>query len=219
MTEQAMTATDRTIDGFLDEVAAGEPAPGGGGSAALAGALAAALVAMAARTTVGKSGYEHARSSMRELISQAEARRATLRMLITEDERAYGELMRSYRRGKDGTSGSPRRSQAIQTALQAATEVPWRVAVASADTLSLAERAVRHGNHNALADLGVAAQLASAAARGALLTVAANLRSQTDDAVRQHYDSRRRWLLETVQARHQAVRDELEARSRWQGWA
>jgi len=40
---------DQPLRGFLDELAARTPTPGGGGAAAVTGALAAGLVAMAAR--------------------------------------------------------------------------------------------------------------------------------------------------------------------------
>src|SRR5438876_9080669 len=43
-----------TLDGWLEELAAGTPAPGGGSAASLAGALAGALVGMVARLTVGR---------------------------------------------------------------------------------------------------------------------------------------------------------------------
>jgi glutamate formiminotransferase/formiminotetrahydrofolate cyclodeaminase len=39
---------------FLDALAAGTPAPGGGSAAAYAGSMAAALVAMVARLTIGR---------------------------------------------------------------------------------------------------------------------------------------------------------------------
>ena len=47
-------------DQFLDSLAAGTPAPGGGSASAYAGAMAAGLVAMVARLTTGKENYADA---------------------------------------------------------------------------------------------------------------------------------------------------------------
>jgi formiminotetrahydrofolate cyclodeaminase len=67
-----------TIEGFLEELAARKPTPGGGSAAALAGALAAALVAMAAEFSRNKQLSQEARELM-----------TTLRGLIDEDANAF----------------------------------------------------------------------------------------------------------------------------------
>jgi hypothetical protein len=58
---------------FLDQLASGQPTPGGGSAAAHTAAAAAALVAMVARTTIGKKKYAGVEARMWELIEQAEA--------------------------------------------------------------------------------------------------------------------------------------------------
>ncbi|MDE2258900.1 MAG: cyclodeaminase/cyclohydrolase family protein, partial [Betaproteobacteria bacterium] len=41
---------------FLDELASAAPTPGGGGAAAIMGAMGAALISMVANLTIGKKG-------------------------------------------------------------------------------------------------------------------------------------------------------------------
>ena len=53
---------DLTVKDFLDKVAGNDPVPGGGSIAALGGALASALATMVTRLTIGKKGYEAART-------------------------------------------------------------------------------------------------------------------------------------------------------------
>ena len=51
--------TTQSIADFLEELASATPTPGGGGAAALMGAMGAGLIAMVAQVTVGKkrAGY------------------------------------------------------------------------------------------------------------------------------------------------------------------
>ena len=56
-----------TIEGFLEELAARKPTPGGGSVAALSGALAAGLVSMAAEFSGNKAFSEEARTLMNTL--------------------------------------------------------------------------------------------------------------------------------------------------------
>src|SRR6059058_1873253 len=77
-----------TLDGWLDELAGGAPVPGGGSAAALAGALAAALVAMVARLTIGRKAYAGVQQRVTEILAEAEALRAQLRRLVDDDAAA-----------------------------------------------------------------------------------------------------------------------------------
>lgn len=67
-----------TIEGFLEELAARKPTPGGGSVAALAGALAAGLVSMAAKFSANKIVSAQARTLMN-----------TLTDLVDRDAKAY----------------------------------------------------------------------------------------------------------------------------------
>src|SRR5437899_471379 len=73
------------LDEWIDELAGGAPTPGGGSAAALAGTLAAALVAMVARLTIGKKAYAAAEARAREILAEAEQLRGQLRRLVDED--------------------------------------------------------------------------------------------------------------------------------------
>ncbi|MGH2567236.1 MAG: cyclodeaminase/cyclohydrolase family protein, partial [Bacteroidota bacterium] len=73
---------DKTVAGFLDEVASNSAAPGGGSVAALAGALGAGLTAMVCRLTIGKKKYVEVEAEMQEMLHQAEELRAQFTGLV-----------------------------------------------------------------------------------------------------------------------------------------
>ena len=167
-----------TLDGWLDELAGGAPVPGGGSAAALAGALAAALVAMVARLTIGRKAYAGAGVQQRvaEILAEAEALRAQLRRLVDDDAAAYAKVSAAYRLPKD----DPRRTRAADEALVGAAQTPLAMARGAARLLALAREIGTIGNRNAHSDALVAAALARAALDGATENVRVNVQSLSE---------------------------------------
>jgi methenyltetrahydrofolate cyclohydrolase len=160
---------------FLDALASGEATPGGGGAAAVMGAMGAALISMVCRLTIGKKGYDNVDAQMRNLLEQSEALRLRMAAMVAEDARAFDTLMSAYRSPKNSDDEKAARSLAIQAGLKAATEAPLACARAAADAVRLAAAAVEIGNVNVISDVGVGALSAQAALRSAALNVRINV--------------------------------------------
>ncbi len=167
-----------SLDGWIDALAGESPTPGGGSAAALAGTLAAALVAMVARLTVGRKAYVAVEAQAREIIAEAEQLRGELRRLVDEDATAYEGVTRAYKIPK----GDPRRAQAIDAALLAAARPPAEVVKRGRRLLALAQTIEQIGNKNAVSDARVAGMLARTAIDGATENVNANLAAVSDEA-------------------------------------
>jgi len=159
-----MQIKEQKIKDFLDDLASKKPTPGGGATAALAGAMAAALVSMVAKLTVVKAK------------DKAERLRKELLLLADEDCQAFERVMQAYRTKKE----EPGRLRKIQKALEEASQVPLETAEKSVAVVKLASDCVREGNQNAVSDARVALELATAAVYGALENVRINLESIKD---------------------------------------
>ena len=160
---------------FLAALASGEPTPGGGSAAALAGALGAALAAMVARLTVGRKRYGDVQAPMQALIPQAEQLRSRLTQLVDEDAAAFDEVRAAYQLPKETAEQQASRNAAIQAALQTASRTPLETLAACLDTLRLLEQVATLGNLNAVTDAAVGGLLAWAGLQGAALNVRVNL--------------------------------------------
>lgn len=170
------------LEHFLDDLASGEPVPGGGSVAALSGALAASLLSMVCRLTIGKSGYEEVEPEMRVLLARSEELGRELRDLMQTDIDAYGRVMQAYRHPKATEQDKNRRTAAIQEALKYASSVPLHVAELCSTLVELSSAVAEKGNKNAASDAGVGALMAEAGLRGAALNVAINLATIKDAA-------------------------------------
>jgi glutamate formiminotransferase/formiminotetrahydrofolate cyclodeaminase len=165
---------------FLDALAAGTPAPGGGSAAAQAGAMGAALVAMVARLTLGKKKYAGVEARMAEIVEQAEALRQSLQAAVAADAAAFEQVMAAMRLPKEGEQERTARSQAVELATRKATEVPLAVAEQACQVLELAAEVTESGNVNAASDAGSAGALARACLTAAGLNVQINAASLAD---------------------------------------
>src|SRR6266699_3168945 len=165
-----------TLDGWIADLAGAAPVPGGGSAAALAGTLAAALVAMVARLTIGRKAYADVQQRVAEILAEAEALRAQLRRLVDDDAAAYAKVSAGYRLPKD----DPRRTRAADEALVGAAQTPLAMARGAARLVGLAREIGTIGNRNAHSDALVAEALARAALAGAVENVRVNVQSLSE---------------------------------------
>jgi glutamate formiminotransferase/formiminotetrahydrofolate cyclodeaminase len=165
------------VERFLDRIASAEPAPAGGSVAAVAVAMAAGLVAMAARLA-----HEWPRAG--EVAERAEALRSRMATLALADADAYTKVIEALRL----PPASPSRAAEVAAALSSAADVPLAVAEAASEVALLAALVAQEGNDRLRGDALVAAELAEAGARGAAELVAINLAGRDDPRVRQAKD-------------------------------
>ncbi len=166
---------------FLDELASANPTPGGGSAAAWTAAEAAALVAMVARLTVGKSKYKDVEPLMFTLIEQADELRKKLEKAVHEDESAFAAVMAAYKLPKDNQEQIEQREHVIQKTTLQATLVPLETARMALAVLRLGETACSLGNVNAITDAYSAVQLAAASLSAAAANISINLNSLDDE--------------------------------------
>lgn len=164
-------------DDFTDSLAASTPTPGGGSAAAYAGAMAAGLVSMVARLTIGKKAYSDVEGTLKAILEESESLRADLTRGVTEDSEAFDEVMNAYKLPKS----DPGREAAIQEATLLAARVPLEAAKRSSRVAELALEAAQSGNKNAITDAGSAVNLAVAAINSAAYNVRVNLAGLDDD--------------------------------------
>jgi methenyltetrahydrofolate cyclohydrolase len=171
---------NETIAKFLDGLASEAPTPGGGGAAAIMGAVGAALVSMVANLTIGKKNYEAFEADLKEANAKAEAVRAELTAAIDEDVVAFNAVMGSYGLPRATDEEKAARAAAIQSALKQATDAPLRAVKACYEVIQLSAIVAEKGNLNVISDAGVAVLAANAGLRSAALNVFINAKSIKD---------------------------------------
>lgn len=162
---------------FLDAVASADPTPGGGSVAAHAGALAAALVTMVARLTIGKKKYAEVEGQMQAVLQRSEKLRAEFIAAVESDAAAFDEVMKAFKLPKEPEAKAAERQAAIIAATLGASRSPLNVARLAIEVLGLAQQVAQLGNTNALSDAGTAAAMAQASLKGAALNVRINVHS------------------------------------------
>lgn len=183
---------EKNIDKFLAELASSAPAPGGGGAAALCGALGIALGNMVGSLTLGKKKYADVQEDIEALNSRAEALRADFAALIDADAEAFAPLSRAYSIPKD----APGRDEIMESALLRAAEPPLEIMRKCAEALDVIADYAAKGSALAISDAGCAAALCGAALQAAALNVRINTKSMKNRAAAEEIDAETDELLQ-----------------------
>ena len=176
-----MKLSDMTVAAFTELLASEAPAPGGGSSAALSGALGAALTAMVGCLTRSKKKYADYAPFAAEAEEKEEALRLKLLDVMDRDTEAFLRVSAAFALSKDTPEEKAARSAAIQSALKGCTETPMEMMRLIDEALTLTEALLTHGfNDSAASDLGAAALSLKAGIQGAWLNVLINIGSIKD---------------------------------------
>ena len=161
---------DRPCREFVAALASGAPTPGGGGAAALVGAVGTALGNMVGALTVGKKRYAGVEEEIRALMAECDSLQSALLDQVAADAECFAPLARAYSIPKD----DPDREAALEEATLNACTAPLEIMRLCARAIECAAQFAEKGSRLALSDAGCAAILCKAALQAASLNVFIN---------------------------------------------
>lgn len=165
--------SEQSCASFAEALASAAPTPGGGGAAALTGAIAAALCSMVGNLTTGRKKYAAFESDIQRILGQAEALRLRLLSLADEDAAAFAPLAAAYSIPKD----APGRAETLESATLAACAAPMEMLRCVCTLVPLLEELLTKGSVLLVSDVGCGAACCRAAMEGAALNIFVNTKT------------------------------------------
>lgn len=176
-----MNISEKTCVEFVDVLASKAAVPGGGGAAALVGAIGMALGSMVCNLTIGKKKYAEYEETIKEILSKASKLEKDLLEMIDEDAKGFYPLSKAYGLPTSTDEEKQIKEETMQKALKVACEVPINIVRACHKAIKLHEELVDKGSRLAISDVGVGVQCLRAAILSAELNVVININSIKDE--------------------------------------
>ena len=165
-----------TIYEFISVLASSAPTPGGGGAAALCGAIGTALGNMVGALTVGKKKYAEFEPELRAAMGECDRLQEELLSEIQKDADCFAPLAKAYAIPKD----DPTRAQRLEEATLTACTAPLEIMELCTRAIQVMEVFAEKGSKLALSDAGCGAAICAGALRAADLNVRINTRALQD---------------------------------------
>ena len=164
--------TEQTCPAFAELLASKAAVPGGGGAAALAGALGIALCNMA-----GKLSASPKRAGLYELNEKAEALKDELIALIDEDAENFEPLSKAYSMPKT----TPGYAETMRLLTLQACKAPMKIMRCCCKAVELLEQTRALCSKFLLSDIACGASLCASALESASLNVFVNTKMLSDE--------------------------------------
>ena len=158
---------------FVEVLASDAPAPGGGGAAALVGAIGTALGNMVGSLTVGKKKYADVQEEIIALKARCDALQTELLDQVEADDKGFVPLAKAYGIPKD----DPNRDAILEDATITACAVPMHIMELCCQAIDCVAVFAAKGSRLAVSDAGCAAVCCKAALQAASLNVFINTKS------------------------------------------
>jgi glutamate formiminotransferase/formiminotetrahydrofolate cyclodeaminase len=209
---QEESGKEKGIKDFVEAVASSVPAPGGGSVSACVGSLSAALAGMVCRLTVGKKKYAEVKDELSEVMIKADDIKEKLYRLVSDDAKAFDEVMAAFKLPKENDEQKAARNEAIQKATIGATRIPLKVMELSYEAIRLSQIVAEKGNVNSLSDAGVSSLAGRAAVMGAYMNVRINLPGIDDEKVKNEIQSQAEQIRENAVKLAEKIETDVLAR-------
>ena len=171
---------------FVDMLASATPSPGGGGAAALVGAIGTALGHMASNLTVGKKKYAAVQERILELNGKFMCLEKELLDQVEADEKGFLPLAAAYKLPKE----VPGYDRFMDEATMDACRVPMKVMELCCQALECIAEVAEKGSRLAVSDAGSGAVCCKAAIQAAALTVFINTKNMKNRDAAQDIDQK-----------------------------
>ena len=168
-----MDMTTKSCREFVTVLASNEPAPGGGGAAALVGALGTALGNMVGSLTVGKKKYADVEEEIIALKAKCDALQTELLDQVPADAEGFVPLAKAYGIPKD----DPNRDTIMEEATITACAVPVHIMELCCQALDAIAIFAAKGSRLAVSDAGCGAVIVKSALQAASLNVFINTKT------------------------------------------
>jgi len=168
--------TEYSCTAFGQALASKASVPGGGGAAALAGALGVALCSMVGNFTTGKKKFVAVEDDVQRMLSEGEALRIRLLELVDADALAFEPLSKAYSIPKD----DPSRDEIMEEATINACQAPLEMISCCGKAMLLLQEMLEKGSKMLISDVGCGALLCKAAMESAALNVFVNTGTLND---------------------------------------
>ena len=175
-----MSFTDLSCREYAAALAGKEPVPGGGGTAALVGALGLALGHMVGNLTVGKKKYAGVEEDMLALMNEATKLQEELLTLVDRDALVFEPLAKAYGLPKETEEQQALKRQVMEAALKDACAVPLDIMRACCKAIDLHQGFADKGAVIAISDVGCGVICCQAALEAASLNVFINTASMKE---------------------------------------
>ncbi len=203
-----MRMTEQSCEYFVDVLASKEPVPGGGGAAALIGAVGTALSDMVGSLTVGKKKYADVQNEIAELKTEAAKLEKEFINLVTRDAEVFEPLSKAYGLPKETEEEQKFKAEVMEKALDEACSVPLQIMECACKAVKLTDAMSKIGTAIAISDAGCGAASLRAALSAASLNVFINTKSMADREKAEKLESHAQWMLD----KYIPICDEIFAR-------
>ena len=186
---------------FVEVLASSAPAPGGGGAAALVGAIGTALGNMVGSLTVGKKKYADVEAEIIALKEKCDALQTELLDQVEADDKGFVPLAKAYGIPKD----DPNRDAILEEATITACAVPMHIMELCCQALEYVAVFAAKGSRLAVSDAGCAAVCCKAGLQAASLNVVINTKSLKNRTVAEEMNAKANGMLD----KYCALADEI----------